>query len=439
MRFTRLSSALVLCAALSGCALGAFQGADPFPVGSPPVHVEPSGHSLVVDVWDQHDLPLGGVHVWALDPNGNPAIQAIDATTDATGRLIWRELPPWGFTVCAAIGHSQQCQPATTTDDVHLRFQLQAAPRQPNRTEVLDYRGHLADLRDAEGRVIWTPALPGAPDDVRRDWLTRIAEAGGTHVPIGPFTPGPAYPGVAWSNPDWTNDPQAIRALVVEILETPTDFGHGMVPVLFLDGGDSNPIPRLERFYPVAAAALDGLWDSVLTVPAGWEPVVGAWRSAEVSWALEHWHATAPQALIAYHGSPERLVGSSNCPHCPGGYEPDDPWRGGEAAFYQEHGGQFINIALYQLPHGPSIYRDCDYRDESGGCPYNRWWDYVQRIGAGINGWRRLPLVAFETCAYEYFRGLVDETACRQVSSRMQRVAAAAGVTYRWGNGAPLE
>ncbi len=310
--------------------------------------------------------------------------------------------------------------------------QPQAAPRRPSRVEVLDYRGHLADLRDADGRVIWTPALPGASPEVRRHWLARIALAGGTHVPIGPFTPGPAYPGVAWPNPDWTHDAAAIRALVLEILSTPTPVGHGLVPVVFLDGGDGDPIPRLQQFYPVAVDALDGLWDSVLTVPAGWEPVVGAWRSAEVSWALEHWHALAPQALIAYHGSPGRLVGSSNP------IEPDDPWQGGEADFYTSHGGQYINIALYQTQHG-DIYRDCDYRDESGACWLNRWWDYVLRLGTGYHGWRVVPIVAFETCAYEYFRGQVSEQQCREVATRMKRVTDDLGIEALWGNGAPLE
>lgn len=312
--------------------------------------------------------------------------------------------------------------------DIPVR--LSCEPRRPTRAEVLTYRGHLANLRDSAGRVIWTPALPGAPAEARREWLKAIADAGGTHVPIGPFEGGPAYPGVHWPNPDWTQDAAAVRGLVLEILSTPTPAGHGLVPVVFLDGGGDNPRPRLTAFMPVAVAALDGLWDAVLTAPTGWEPVVGAWKSADVSWALERWHAIAPAALIAYHGSPGRLVGSSNP------VEPDDPWQGGESEFYKAHGGQYIDIALYQTPHGRALYEDCSEDDES--CWLDRWQDYVQRIGAGMNGWRKLPIVLWEGCAFEFFRGQVTETQCREVTSRAMRICQKWNISCGWGNSAPL-
>lgn len=295
---------------------------------------------------------------------------------------------------------------------------------------LLTYRGCLANLHDKDGRVIWTPALPGASAEVRQDWYQRLRAGGCTHIPIGPFTPGPAYPGVSWSNPDWTQDAAEIRGLVEELLSTDAGDGFGFRPVIFADGGDSDPRPRLGAFLPVLRQALQGLEAYVIWVPA-WEPVVGAWRSSDVSWALCEMHQAAADVTLGYHGSPGRLVGSSNP------LEPDDPWQGGEFEFYRSHCGEFIQIAMYQFDHGEGIYRDCDFRDESGDCPYNRWFDYVERIGGGKNGWRVLKLVAFEGAAYEFFRGQVTEEQARQVMVRAKRVCDAVGVSCGYGNGIP--
>jgi len=301
----------------------------------------------------------------------------------------------------------------------------------PTRAQVLTYRGHLCNLKDSAGRVIWTPSLAGAPPEIRKEWLETIAAHGGTHVPIGPFEGGPSYPGVHWGNPDWTNDPFAIRSLVFDVLNTKTLAGHGMVPVLFLDGGGYDPKPRIQEFYEVAHEALEGLYEHVLCVPCGWEPVVGSWTSAEVSYALKLWHAIAPGSIIAYHGSPGRLVGSSNP------VEADDPWQGGESEFYKTHGGEHIDVALYQTPHGRELYEDCDPNSE--GCWLDRWRDYVTRIGGGLNGWRQMPIVLFESVAYEYFRNQKTDDDARTIASRAKKICDDAGVPFHWGNGAPWE
>ncbi len=304
------------------------------------------------------------------------------------------------------------------------------SPPRPTRAQVLDYKGHLADLTDSKGRVIWTPALSGASPEVRKEWLATIAANGGTHVPLGDFQPGVTYPGVEWANPDWTHNPEAIHALLLEILDTPGPTGAGLVPVVFLHSGGPNPRPTLTQFFPVAVQAFEGLWDSILTIPTGWEPVVGDWHSADVSWALETWHAYAPRALIGYHGSPARLVGSSNP------LEPDDPWQGAEAGFYTSHGGQFIDIALYQTPHGRELYDDCD--PASDNCWLNRFSDYVTRIGAGFHGWRQIPIALYESCAYEYFHHNATVQQCRQLAQRARdKVCLPAGVRCGFGNGLP--
>lgn len=297
--------------------------------------------------------------------------------------------------------------------------------------EVLKYRGHLCNLRDARGGVIWTPSLPGCPESVQDDWLRCIAANGGTHVPFGSFEPGEAYPGIGYVNPDWTHDPVSIRALLQKVID------RGMVPVVFLDGGGPNPRPRLDAFYPAMRQAGMGLWSQILTVPCGWEPVVGDWRSSDVSYALTSWHRMVPEALIGYHGSPERLVGSSNP------IEPDDPWQGGESDFYTSHGGEFIHLALYQTRHGRDIYTPCTCPHAAqpfghlDSCFLNRWEDYVARIGAGYHGWRQLPICAYETVAYEFFRGQATSEQARDVATALKTVTDKWGVDCLWGNGAP--
>ena len=309
--------------------------------------------------------------------------------------------------------------------------------RRPTRADVLNYRGHLCNQYDALGKVIWTPALPGCPSGVRKDWLSRIAGEGGSHVPFGSFEPGETYPGIGYINPDWTNDPAAIRGLMLEILDTPTQYGHGLIPTVFLDGGGDNPRPKLDKFYPVMKEAGADLWDSILTVPCGWEPVVGAWRSSDVSYGLEKWHDMVPEAIIGYHGSPERLVGSSNP------LEEDDPWQGGESIFYTEHGGQHINLPMYQTPHGRELYEPCTCprANEPFGheddCPLNRYEDYVSRIIAGFHGWKMLPFALWETIAYEFFRYQVGPEQAGIVARRFKQVPDKWNVVTGYGNGLP--
>src|SRR6187402_2268218 len=137
----------------------------------------------------------------------------------------------------------------------------------PGRVQLLEYRGCLGTLKDASGRCVWTPALPGAPADVLADWLRRLRDAGATHVPIGPFGPGPSYPGIVhWDNPDWRNDSQAIRGLLDTLLTTDAGDGYGFRPVIFTDGGPRNPLPRLQALFPVLAQALKGIEANVIVM-----------------------------------------------------------------------------------------------------------------------------------------------------------------------------
>lgn len=57
-------------------------------------------------------------------------------------------------------------------DPVLLRAQTAVAvvPR-ASRSELLDVRGNYANLRDSADRIVYTPALPGAPPAVFAEWM----------------------------------------------------------------------------------------------------------------------------------------------------------------------------------------------------------------------------------------------------------------------------
>ncbi len=319
----------------------------------------------------------------------------------------------------------------------------------PGREQILHYLGCLGTYHDDQGRSIWSPALPGADAPTRHEWYRILREHGATHIPIGPFDPGPSYPGIVhWDNPDWTQDPQAIRQLCDEMLSTPSASGYGFIPVIFIDGGGRNPIPRLEVILPTLTTALAGIEDALMWVPA-WEPVKGDWLSAEVSWALEHMHAAMPEIVLGYHGSPGRLVGSSNP------LEPGDPWKGDEASFYTSHGGQWIDYPMYQTPHAEWLFKPCvcpnkhekfghigDKEAEQMGdihleCWMNRFEDYVSRF-TGYHGWKELPCCLYEVGAQQTTRG--EETPEASIEqSRLGRdlVAAKWGMKLGFGDGIP--
>jgi hypothetical protein len=461
-----------------------------WPNARPHTPTPPAGPVALTVQVRQDGAPIGGALITEI--GGTPT--GPYGRTDTAGQLVLT-LEPQDFTVCAerddANATPRICAGVRLHAAMTVAIDLPARPKPPRATgdRLLDFRGCLGNIRDAEGRTVWTPALPGASDAVWSEWTALLRANGCTHVMIGGFTGGPSYPGVEWSNPDLTQNAPALRALIERLLDTPAADGYGFRPVVFADNGDPrNPKPRLDTVFPTLAQALEGLDDYVIVVPAGWEPVVGAYTSAEVSYALQHWHAYRPRSLIGYHGSPGRLVGSSN----PG--EPDDPWRqwswrrcingvpaldehgreiwdtgsgigddaeadraahptscglpgrwgGAEAAFYKTAGGEYIQIALYQTPHGRELYRDCSEDDESGSCWLNRWQDYVQRIGGGLNGWRVLKLVLFETCTYEFFHRQTDDQGrpveagqCTTLADRGQRVAQKWGVQIGFGNGLP--
>lgn len=437
-------------------------------ISCPPPRPPQTRYAIDVHAESTDGIELAATYVDDADPRANQLDPWIEGGNSPLGQHSVFTHP--GFTVCAkAPGYDQNCIPITqAVDQPHTIILKQTVVPVPLRdVSISPYRGCLGNLRDARGWALWGSALSGAPDDVFTDWMRRYRDAGCNNIITGGPEPGPIYPGIVhWDNPDWRSNPAALRAMLDRIIHTPAADGIGFGVTLFSDGGPRNPIPRLQQIFPTFSAAMEGMDDQIIVLPAGWEPVVGAYRSSEVSWALKQWHAYRPHSHIGYHGSPTRLVGSSNCapvsvddknciPNDPtdlkkGGYDFDDPWKGGESEFYRSSGGEFIEWAFYQTPHdgdgGHPLYKKCDPDQEDGSCWLNRWQDYVTRIGGGFHGWRQLQpghLVLFETCTYEYTRGLMvnghiaNEQDCSDLARWGKEVADRNGVVVGFGNGFP--
>ena len=300
--------------------------------------------------------------------------------------------------------------------------------------DLLRVRGNFCNLWDSAGRIVYTPALTGASPSVFADWMRIQREAGSTHVFFGPLTAGPAYPGVPWSNPDFWSDLPRFRAFVEQVLNTPSADGKGLRPVIFV-GNDTFAQSHFNQWQDLADA-LAGLHEYLIVLPA-WEPVIGGWTSNELSQGLVELGQCFPTAVLAWHGSPTRWVGSSNP------LEDDDPWQGGESDFFKEHGGESVQLAFYQTPHGSDIYTPCEcpnaelkfgHEDE---CWLNRWEDGVSRLGTGYNGWRVLDVVLYETVAYEAFRGQATSQQAREVARAGKTVSDKWGIETGYGNGLP--
>ncbi len=282
--------------------------------------------------------------------------------------------------------------------------------RGPSLEEVRAYRGKLGGLRDADGRRIWGPALAGAPPEVRAAWLARLASEGVTHVPVGPFDYGDVYPGVTWSNPDWTRDPGAIRQLIDELRRTPTVRGHGLIPVIFTDGGGRTPGPRLAVLYPTLEVALRGIEREVIVVPCGWESY--EWRPRECYDAAWEARRRFPQTILAWHSWVGRSNGASNDPYNPNNDDmwldapqPDGARYGAWTKFWDPSLSPF-QMFLYQaepprtlsdvecggLRPGVDRWSSDALRNEHDGrgwkfkeaCWMNKTSDAIARVGAGI-------------------------------------------------------
>lgn len=440
--------------------LAAVVGAQACVPTTPPV-TGPTTRSQAVRVSTPAGAPIEGATV---------QIAQEKATTGADGVAAVSVTVPGRFAVsvehacCVAYRDPYDL----TRDTPTIPITLVAKPpvpdpvRRPTPAEVRNFRGLLGNDVDAEGIYIWTPALPGATPAKRREWLTTLAARGATHIPIGPFDAGPVYlingrNIVPWENPDWTRNPAAIRGLVLEILNTPSQSGAGLVPVIFFDNGSPNPGPRLSVIRATLSAALEGIGEYTWTGPCGWESY--EWRARECYDADRAWFPMRQGSLVFWHGWQDRSNGASN----PG--QADDPWLGDPGPDGKRYGEWFrfwddshFEAFLYQSrPIRTIAEARCGKVQRTEGAktgwafPESCWksdfLSAVSRVGAAVCadmfgdgspcGPGRKLFVFFESVAYFTSRGVADPGVGDVVATEAAAICRQFGVECGFGNGLP--
>jgi hypothetical protein len=298
--------------------------------------------------------------------------------------------------------------------------------------DVTDVLANFCNLRDSNGRVIFTPFLASLPYGERAEWYRIQREAGSTHVVLAPRY---RYPGSPIPGRDLRRDPAAFRAVLEEALRTPSADGHGFRPiVMWADTPD-----EIDRDWPRLMSAVRDLAGRFISVPA-WEPT---WRAADIARAMVRMRELlGPEAHIFFHPLPGRASGASDVGEDDG------------AAFWSSAAGRELEGILYQTEHGRGVTVPCgrSIRDEIGlrypdDCWAARWDEVVARLGAGVRsdaygrslgpGWRRVKVVLFETVAYDYYRGGIDSAGARRVASDGAKICAAWNVPCGFANGLP--
>lgn len=412
---------VALLAFAAGCG-----GVRPPQTPKPPVVVVPPFAVALVVTDQASGRPIEAARITSNEPS-----VPVDGMTGRAGQWSQRFDHP-GFELCASsVGYVTACEPIAEHRNKAALLRLAPLVVPPTHPPVdrMVFRGNFANLYDSDGWIVYTPALPGAPEVKYQEWTKILRAAGTTHIPFGPLVGGPAYPGVHFANPDYWSDLPAFRRFVERVI------ADGFCPVIFI--GEDRFADSHANQWPDLARALDGLHDKIIIL-AAWEPVIGGWTSRQVADAWVTLHRLFPTAILAGHGSPTRWVASSNP------IEPDDPWQGAESDSLKTHGGEFVSMWFYQTPHGRDIYGgDCD--EERDECWLNRWQDGVARLGAGFNGWRRLQVVLYESVAYEAFRETdrakqpAMSEAARRIATYAKRICDKWRVSCGWGNGIPAD
>lgn len=309
---------------------------------------------------------------------------------------------------------------------------LQCAPPIPDKPtvdELLTVRANFCNLADESGEPQFTIFLLGLPKETRQTWYARQRAAGSTHIVLSPVA---SYPGAPWPGGDVYANPSAFVDLVEEVAETPSATGKGFVPILFLDGGDPNPRPRIQANWPPIVAELQkrGLLEHVIICP-GWELVpASAWSSADLSVGLELLHSLGVPHIAVELG-PTRASGASNP------VAPDDPWQGAEADFWKGHGGEWPELFFYESENLTQSHDVAACNKADPNCWLSRWDDVVPRLGNGMNGWRVMHLVLFETVAFGAWHHDATPDYARDVATAGQAMCASYQVACGFGNGLP--
>ncbi len=393
--------------------------APPEVIPDPPVVVEPAVRNIGVVVLNTYGDPLVGAEVTLGD---------VKQPTDAQGYTLFFAIPEAAGVVrieITAKGYrSTAREEEIGAGHVHLSpFTLIAEA--PTEEEVHAVKTNFCNLRDALGRVAFSPFYISLPYAERMMWLKDQARNGSTHFVLSPSI---AYPGSPIGSRDLYEWPKDFAYFVREVMATPSASGKGFTPILILDGGDPGIVERINKNWQGLRDALGDEAERLLVV-SGWELVNSSpTTSEELSYSLKvlGWQKW-PHIWV--HLGPGRASGASHP------LEGDDPWQGGESIFWKIEGGENAEGFLYQSQAIRDGDEACDPAEAE--CWLNRWEDVVPRLGNGMNGWRIVHLVYFEGPAYYFFRGQATEAFAREAATQAMQMCRKYNVTCGWGNGRP--
>ena len=325
------------------------------------------------------------------------------------------------------------------------------------RDQVKAVQTNFCNRRDSTGTVQFTPFIVGMPVARQNEWMDNELALGSDHIVLAVDFNGYGV----WSHPD---NPQPVNLFAADRWQ---DFGDllqrclakGLTPIIFLHSGD---FYAGADYYRRVCAWWNAHWadltDQVIFV-CGWETrrFGGhlAWQFNEANLIMRE--VLGPNAILAFHGSPESGLFGSHAP-----VEDRDPWADDdEPANWFTHCGLEFEVFLFQ-----SLYADDSKLDQFGQPTWwNRMADTAERFlpagtdqpflkgmkdGQHDGGWHyrkgyagpdwfggrrergRPVLVYFEGVAWGYIRGLVSDERVKEVA----RIAQGMGFQH-FGNGRP--
>jgi len=277
-----------------------------------------------------------------------------------------------------------------------------------------DIRANFCGAKDGQGRVMFDVFYISLSDADREDWRKQKASAGLTHILL---CPNAGYPGSPIPSRDLRGQPAIFAGYVEEVVNA------GFFPIIFMTTGDTGTAADMDIYWPNLAAVLQPYQESLIVVP-GFEVVGpgGGWTSKELSDSLQLLKQLLPNAMLGVHLQPERASGASNP------LESDDPWQGDEPGFWRSHGGELVDVFLYQTGHGSSILSDAWQE---------RWIEVRDRLGVGGHTWKKVPCSFFETVAYDFYHGNCNESRAPIVSGQARDLFEQSETSCTFGNGLP--
>lgn len=279
-------------------------------------------------------------------------------------------------------------------------------------------------MRDSHGRaqfsVFQLTLLEDAPDEAQ-EWFDNWQHPSRRYT-HAVYAPEYGYPGSPIAGRSFM--PERFADLMRVVLE------KGISPIIWLTN-----VPQ-EFDYAinvVKALKARGLLPYVICCPAC-EPIPTHYYSSKQlsDLLIAMKREGGDEIVIGSHLQPGRWSMSSHP------LEADDPWKGDEQGCWKSHGGEHVQVFLYQLEHGFTQTSAPDWQ--------NRWRDGVPRMGinahgdGATNGWREMPVCLFETVLYDSYRGACDEARAREIAAEARDIAKHEfGVSISYGNGAPRD